>query len=270
MLPAAVYFSLNRFDIVPALLTGLSLACLGRRCFLASGMVLGLATMTKVYPVVMAPLVLRYLLGPGNVRTLLAGVWRNGSLWAWSFGYFGTVVLCILPVLATADWEAFWAPYSIQLNRDPFLWTAYGYILPPQLGNNDLIGKVFRLGTQALILAALLCHPPADLAGLLRRCAVMVIVFVSLAVFYSPQWIVWFLPLLLPLTSRHPTLFWLVAALDLVTFWTWPLSLPIPHSVHVLTYLRFAILGGMLWVLVRGERKADGPPAPQSQERGTT
>ena len=62
LLPAALYFTLNRFDMLPALLTALSLACLGRRWTAASALFLAAATIVKVYPVLLAPLVLRHLL----------------------------------------------------------------------------------------------------------------------------------------------------------------------------------------------------------------
>src|SRR5206468_2084967 len=48
LLPAALYFTLNRFDVVPALLTALSFACLGRRWTAASAAFLAAAMMVKV------------------------------------------------------------------------------------------------------------------------------------------------------------------------------------------------------------------------------
>ena len=39
---------------------------------------------------------------------------------------------------------------------------------------------------------------------MLRRCALVLVVFAVLAVFWSPQWILWFLPLTVPLATRYP------------------------------------------------------------------
>ena len=61
VMPAAMYFTLNRFDIVPALLTASSLACLGRRRIVAAAVMLAVAALVKVYPLLLAPLVVRYL-----------------------------------------------------------------------------------------------------------------------------------------------------------------------------------------------------------------
>src|SRR5204863_7835026 len=61
VLPGALYFTLNRFDIVPALLVALSLLCLGRRRIAASAVVLAAATVLKLYPAFLCPLFVRYL-----------------------------------------------------------------------------------------------------------------------------------------------------------------------------------------------------------------
>src|SRR5262249_52898808 len=60
-MPAALFFALNRYDVVPALFTALSLACLGRRWLTASALFLAGAVALKVYPILFLPLVLRYL-----------------------------------------------------------------------------------------------------------------------------------------------------------------------------------------------------------------
>ena len=46
--------------------------------------------------------------------------------------------------------------------------------------------------------------------------------FVSLAVFWSPQWVVWFLPLVVPLAARHRWLMWVAVLLDLMNYFTFP------------------------------------------------
>jgi hypothetical protein len=210
LLPGAIFYTAYRFDIIPALLTALSLACLGRRRMVASAVFLGAAAMVKVYPVLLTPLVLRYLWEDRRARAV------------WLGAFAATVGAFLLPPLAMSGWEAVWAPYRYQLGREPLLWNAYDYLLPKYLEKSDLRGTAFRLGCLALTLAALALPRVPDLATLLRRGAVVLIVFVSLSVFYSPQWILWLTPLLLPLATGRPGLTGLVVALDLVTFFTWP------------------------------------------------
>ncbi len=219
-LPAALYFGVNRFDALPALLTALSLACLGRRWVIVSAALLAAAMMLKVYPLLLAPLVLRYL-WPDR---------RVALTWAVTFAVTAGVIL--LPPLLSWGWEPVWAPYHFQLTRRQFGPTFYGPILPGYLGASDRRGQVFRLGTLALALLLLVLRRPADLASLLRRGAIILILFVTLPVFYSPQWVLWLVPLLAPLTRRHWAVLVLAVALDAITYLTFPVLMEI-HSGDV-------------------------------------
>lgn len=260
VLPGALYFTLNRFDVLPALLTALSLACLGRRRLVASAALLALATMVKVYPVLLAPLIFRYL-------------WpdRRAAL-AWATAYGAVAGAILLAPLLTADWQAVLGPYRAQLSRDPMGPTLYGYVVPESFAANDVIGRGFRFGTLALVMLALCLTRPPDLASVLGRGAVAVIVFANLSVFYSPQWVLWFAPLLVPLAGRRWSVLLLVAALDVVTYLTFPVvmdysytdwSLPPawlealkevwPVLYGALVYGRFVLLGAIVAVLVWAE-----------------
>jgi hypothetical protein len=259
LLPATLFFAVNRFDVLPVLLTALSLACLGRRWVTASACLLAAGAMVKVFPALLAPLVLRYLLSDRRLAL------------RWAAAFAVTAAALVLWPLLSEGWQAVWAPYHVQLNRDRFLWTAYGYILPPQLADNIWWAKAFRLGTLLLAAAALVVRPIPDLPSLLRRAAVLLIAFVMLAVFYSPQWVLWLMPLLLPLGRGRPGLLRLVVALDLVTYLTWPFigSEPRlglggwgPAVMHVLAFARLGLLAALLVVLLREERRSAREPEP--------
>ncbi len=218
VLPATLYFTLHRFDVVPALLTALSLACLGRRWLVAAAVFLGAATMVKVYPLLLAPLVIRYL--SDNRRDMLA----------WIVAYGITMVVLLLPPIWLSGWSATWAPYRYQLSRSPEGWTLYGYVLPRGLDEDNWVGRLFRAGSVLLAVSLLSWRRAENLAGLLRRAAMVLIVFVALQVFYSPQWILWFSPLLVPLSCIHRRVGQLTVALDLVTFLTFPCAYDLPES----------------------------------------
>jgi hypothetical protein len=258
LLPGAFYFSLFRFDVIPTLLTALSLACLGRQRWLAAGAFLGLAALVKVYPVLLVPLILRYLWG---MEPSHGGGWRAALLWLVGCG--GVVALCLLPPLWTSGWEAVWSPYHFQLNREPFLWTMYGYFLPQSLSENTALAKGFRLGVLLVTGFGLAIWPVVDLTSLLRRGAVVLIVFISLAVVFSPQWILWLTPFVLPLAARSRWLTFLVIGLDLVTFLLWPyiIGLPAEWKAAVgfdplrpgLNYLRCALFAALSFTLLGAE-----------------
>jgi hypothetical protein len=248
LLPGALYFSLNRFDVLPALLTALGFACLGRRRLVASGLLFGVATAVKIYPAFLVPLVFHFL-------------WpRRRDAWGWLAAYAAAVAACFLPPLILSGWEAVRQPFQFQLTRPPMGWTAYGYVLPEALGKNDLPGRLFRLGTVALTVLLLAWRRPADLASLLRRGAITVIVFIALPVFYSPQWIVWLLPLLVPLARPWRLLFWLLVALDAVTYITFPLG-SLGQPVDNAIYTRYAILTALVVVLAWVELRWPAPEA---------
>jgi len=270
LLPSALFFSLNRFDVLPALLVALSLACLGRRWLLASALFLGTATLLKAFPVLLAPLLVRFLWSRHGPRSALL----------WGGIYTASMGLLFLPALVQDGWTAVVVPYLYQMSRAPESRTIYGYFLPAYLANQDWVGRGYRVALLLLTTIALTWRAPLDLADMLRRSAVLLILFINLSVFYSPQWILWLSPLLLPLAAGRLWLTVLVAALDVVTFLNWPLipMLPIPvdassatvvwlqkfiyFSLTGVIYLRLAIYGAILALLLRpqaGRQRELGP-----------
>lgn len=242
LLPASLLFTLNRYDVIPALFTAISFACLGRGWHRSSAMALGLGVLFKVYPILFAPFILRYL-------------WcdRRAAL-RWFTALTATGALAFLPMLFGADLEAVMGPYRFQLTRPPEIGlTIYGFLLP-EAAAGGIIGTAFRLGVLGLATALLLIQPITSIASILRRSAVALVIFVSLAVFYSPQWVLWFAPLLLPLVGRSRRLGWTVATLDVVTYLTFPvwfwLAAPVGYWLlkengHWNLYL-YWIVGGSL------------------------
>jgi hypothetical protein len=213
VLPAVLYFSINRFDVVPALLTAASLACLGRDRLPASAALLALATLVKVYPVLLAPLVWRWLSD------------RPRRAFAWAAVYAGTTGGFLVTAVLLADTTAVFAPYRYQLGRAAeFGWTLYGYLLPASLAGNDLPWSLLRPGAAFLVLVLCVWRRPVDLAEVLRRGVVVLAVFVGLQTFFSPQWILWLWPMAAPLAMRRAWLAGLLLALDVTTYLSFPVT----------------------------------------------
>jgi hypothetical protein len=241
VLPASLYFSANRFDVLPALLTALSLAFLGRDRLVASAVCLGLATMVKVYPGFVSVFVIRFLFN------------RPRAGLSWFIAYLMTLIVAVIPAFASWGWEANIAPYQVQLSRTLEAWTFYGLIFPMPLGEDSTEARIFRLGVVIVALLILSWRKVSDIDGILRRSAVVLIFFVSLQVFFSPQWVLWLSPLLVPLAGKDRTIFWLTLALDLITYFTfpaaWDLEVPNQHILlSVLTYGRAIVLA---WLVIR-------------------
>jgi hypothetical protein len=244
LLPAMLYFALNRFDVVPVFLTALSLACLGRRRVAAAAFFLAAATAVKLYPVVLVPLFLAYV---ARERRALA---------VWTAAYGGTLAVLLLPTLLLSGWDAFWGPYHVQLSRGPMGPTIYGSLLPTSWAESSPWTTAFRAGILLGTVALLCLGRMRGLDSLLRRSAIVLIVFGTLAVFYSPQWVLWFAPLLLPLATTRRRLLVPVVALDLLTYLTFPVGMDgnLPDSwgwfgpgwFVVLRFVFLALLMGML------------------------
>src|SRR5579884_1247683 len=186
LLPATLYFTPNRFDIVPALLVALAYACLGRRRTVAAAVFLGMGTVFKVYPVLLAPLAVAYLCP------------RRKAVAAFVAMYGLTILALLLPSIIQFGWETTAAPFRFQLGRtyQEFSGSFYDFILPEVLAGPTLPARLFRLGAVGLTLAYFLWRRPTTMTALLRASSVVLLVFMSLQVFYSPQWILWLSPLL--------------------------------------------------------------------------
>ncbi|HEY2786303.1 MAG TPA: hypothetical protein VGJ05_15155, partial [Fimbriiglobus sp.] len=64
---------------------------------------------------------------------------------------------------------------------------------------------------------------PQDLDTVLRRCGLILLPFCALAVFWSPQWLVWFLPILVPLAHNRPWLLLFAVLNDLLSYFNFPI-----------------------------------------------
>jgi len=205
VLPGAVYFSLNRFDVLPTLaMAGCFLALMRGRIGWA-GAFLSLGVLLKVFPVLLVPIILRYL-----------GV-RKGSIFLAAFTAVFSLVFGIS--WAVLDLESTIAPVKAQMARQLFdhNWSLYGYVLPVELAEWKLVRQALIAGS---VLGAIITRPK-DLDAVRRRCALVLIVFVFIAVYWSPQWFVWFLPLTVPLAKRWPVKI-AVIALDVVNYFSFP------------------------------------------------
>lgn len=258
-LPGAVFFSLNRFDVLPALATAVGFACLGGRFGkarpAAAGVAFAVGMLLKVYPVLLVPVVLRYL-----------GI-RDGLRFAVAFGL--TAAGGFAATGAVLDLEAAVGPVRVQMSRtyESGSWTFYGRVLPVELAHS---GRT-RLAILAWVILLTAAGRPASVESVLRRAGVVLLTFVVLAVFWSPQWIVWFLPILIPLarTRRWPVA--AAVALDVsnyvsfpVMFWIWWPSLPENAAIGLaegLVYVRAAAWAGVLARFVRDEWFAPDPRA---------
>jgi hypothetical protein len=238
VLPGALFFTLNRFDILPTLMTAVAFACLGRGRLWPAGVFLGIGVLWKLYPILFAPVIMRFLGFRSGFRFVLGLLLTISAGFGVSMAWLG-----VEPTLA---------PIQVQLARGllPNHWALYGRLLPESLGH----AREFRLALLMLTILAMIVTRPPNLESVLRRCGVILVGFVVMAVFWSPQWIIWFLPIFIPLGRRRWWPIVAAATLDVTNYLSFPvlfwnlLALPLPDlllAIEVMTYIR-----GLVWFAV--------------------
>ena len=260
VLPAMLYFSACRFDILPAGLVLLAIALTARGRPNLGALALGAAIAFKLYPLILAPIILRFAFQS----------WRRAGLWC---------VCCALPsllangvLILTDGWLAVTVPFQFQSGRavEP-LFIFYDRLIDSELATGPH-GSLFRNGSVLALVFILCMRKPPDVESLLRRCALAVMLFAALQVFYSPQWWLWFAVLLIPLARTHCGLAPLIVLADLVTYATFPLAFDrivigsfddaqITRASDNLTKARGMLWMGIAGVLIWKEmRKQKGEP----------
>jgi len=254
VLPGMLYFTPCRFDILPAALVVVAIALTDRKRTLLGAATLGLAVALKTYPLILAPLLLRYAVGS----------WRTAILWCLAFaapvvGFAGSLAL-------TDGIDAVLEPLKFQMNR-PAEWLAlYGRLFPNWLASDIGLAKALRSGFVLICVLCMIVRRPPTIESLLRRSAIAVLIFTATQVFYSPQWWIWIAVLLIPLVRTHRWLLLLVVASDLLTHalfpWFYDMNLNglfqnDPGTVELFTdlliYWRAGLWFGILCVLAAPE-----------------
>lgn len=213
LLPAGWYFAHNRFDIIPALLTLLALDALRRDRLRLAFAILGAATMTKWYALVIAPVFAVYL-------------WqtRRQALVPCLAVYGGTIGLLVLPTLLSAGLDGFLVPYRFHLGRSFNEENLLALLLRTGLFDWVPQAVLFKLFLAGQLAAVPLClRARVDTwERVLQWSALSILCFMLFAKFYSPQWLLWVTPMLI-LLVRRPAEIGGIVVLDLVTFVYFPL-----------------------------------------------
>jgi uncharacterized membrane protein len=265
---------LTRFDLWPTLLVAGALAALLSGRDLAGGALLGLAIAAKLFPAVLVPLG-------------IAWAWRRRGrrfALAWTGVVAGVVLACFLPFLVLAPGGVAHSfgtqlgrPLQIESLGASLLIAAHhlfglGLHLDSTHGSQNLTGtgpdvvSAVSTALQAVALAAtwiLFARGPATRVRLVVAAAASVAAFIGLGKVFSPQFLIWLVPLV-PLVPRRAA--WALFAGALVLTQTW-----IPHHYWALA-LDFAqpeswlLLARNLWVvalllLLQHELRAEARPA---------
>jgi Gpi18-like mannosyltransferase len=216
-LPASLYFTLNRFDILPAFITLLSLWFLKKKKMGLASIFLAIAVFTKWYAAVLFPIYLDY------------AFWeQRKKISCRMIVYFGvTSILIILPTFITGGMEAVIAPYRFHSVRGvenhgilPMIAFFSRGVFDPNLGSVGLVTLFFLQFASILLI---ITSRIDSFRKALQWSVVAILVFLLFAKFYSPQWLLWLTPLLILLVRDWKDAVWIVA-LDLFTYLMFPIG----------------------------------------------
>ena len=270
----------TRFDLWPAMLTVAALAALLRERAGLAGLLLGIAAAVKLWPLVLAPIGLAFL---------WRRLGRHGAL-VGTLSFATGAALCIVPFAVLAP-GGVWHSLTGQLRR-PLQVESLGASLLMALhhigglslttvtshGSQNLSGSVAAAAgaaTTSLQIAVLIgiwiayaVQPEPSRETTLVACAGAVAAFVAFGKVFSPQFLIWLVPLVPLIRGRRglAAAALLGAALVLTDAWFsshyWPLALHYATPWSWLLLLRDLAVVALAVVLLR-------PSAPADEVRGT-
>jgi uncharacterized membrane protein len=273
----------DHFDIVPAILVLFSLYAFMRGWNIASWAALGLGTMTKVYPIVVVPILALYLLKWRDRRRLVQGV----------LAFTLTLILIAVPCLIISP-SGFYNSFDYHFERGLQIESTYASLV--------LLGDTWGFNSTKLVfdygaweidgqLADVLAHL-ASIVMLLALGAVYfryfrqqrfhyqerdhgldLVLYATLAILVfllankvlSPQYIIWIYPLVPVIALRRRFLLWAIFIMvGLLTMYIFPdnyldLVAVKPRLVYALV-LRNALLVGIAILLWRASNKQSEMP----------
>jgi hypothetical protein len=193
--PGAIFFALYRFDLYPAAATLMFLFAVRRTAYLEGALWLGVAIALKGYALFLVPAYCVFM------------IYQRGFAAAIKVGALAVVpiILSLLATLSFAGWEGVAAPFKLQAVRTlngNSTYDAINYLLGgPVISNGSAvrwIGQSLQVGC-ALAAAAM---RPRNFEDLVNALLFAVLGFMSFSVFYSPQFVLWILPLVCFSASR--------------------------------------------------------------------
>jgi uncharacterized membrane protein len=257
LLPASLYFAYNRFDILPSFLVLLSLFFLQRKRDTLTGIVLGIAVLTKWYPVLLFPIYFLYIFQT-----------RHRIAWKMSLAFGLTCFLLVLPTFLTAGFPGLIQPYAFHDARGIEFAALPGFVQSVLGGWLGIAIRVPLLTTVFLVLSVL----PVLLSVFARIDTMNKVVFWSILIItsfmlfsriWSPQWMLWLLPLLI-LTARTPRHIHLIICYGVLNYLAFPLVYDLAGQANWL--LRVVVLASYLLLAYESAIAYRGTKEPAALE----
>ena len=248
--PSVLYYAINRYDALPALVFVATLLALVRGREAASAILFGVGCGVKWYALAALPLFV--VLAGRRVRWLAIAC--------------GAGLVCCFHPLIYASPPQLWSSYSFHLDRGASPGSIYDVLLKsvPDLVRFDRPVKALLLALQfapGLLAAGLALRRrvrPDDLRAVAALMFVSVAGFTTFAKFHSPQWQVWLAPMV-ALTATPGLVFPYVVS-DVLAYTAtplvWNIHGPDSTAMSVISTLYYAITVYTMWLALRSRGQA--------------
>lgn len=216
LLPGGLFFTHNRFDIIPAFLGLLAIYLISKNRFRLSAFVIALGFLTKWYLALLLPVFLSYY----YTR-------RRKVNWQLILVFVITCIALILPTILSGGLKGLLAPYVTQLSRgldQPSLSFLINIFLDRGFGldiNNSYFAGA-SLVLQFSMIPLCVTSRVDSVDKVIRWTLLSVLVFIIFARINSPQWILWVSPLLILTASGRMSVAGIIL-LDLLTYLQFPI-----------------------------------------------
>jgi hypothetical protein len=221
LLPPTLYFTYNRFDILPAFLCLIAYGAATRRQWITVSIMLAIATFTKWYPILLFPGFLMYAT-------------THESKFQWKMIMVFTMTSCSIVLFSYlyGGLETVLAPYQFHMTR------GMEFIAIPVLINNlihNVMGAQIELSYFFLFFFTIQVSAPIliffmkldSVDALVDYCIIVIGLFILFSRIWSPQWFLWLVPFLI-ISAKNIKAVELLIAYNLSTY----LSFPIIFDVY--------------------------------------
>jgi hypothetical protein len=250
--PAPIYFAVFRYDIYPALATLMAILAIRREAFYAGAIWFGVAIALKGYALFLIPAYCVFVLHRRNfISSVTVGVLAVAPM---ILALFATFLLAGSDgMLSSFKFHAY------RLLNGESTYDAVNYLFEGSFIPNTpavrFVSQLLQIGC-ALAAAA---FRPKNFEQLILAFLFAVVGYISFSVFYSPQYVLWILPIACFSSSRAILI--LLVAFGWATYCYFPISYnigerPLHAFIIIVTMLRFS----MMYLAAKNAANATRPP----------
>lgn len=244
IMPSAIFYSLNRFDIFPVFLVMLAFYLFLTNRLRQGWFVYGLAIMSKLYPIFILP--------------LFVAITKEKSKNCWNYLPYAIapIVALTLGAIGAGGWLAAVVPYQIQLGRGIELGSLFSLIVMAWPNIKQYLIPISQIG-QILLpifwwLKTAWNKIQLSLADNLVLATLSLLLVLTFYPFYSNQWWLWVLPFLILIAP--PNRWWLIVLYDILNYLQYPIAFQFwgrgSFEFNLITLARslvMIIIIGLLW-----------------------